>query len=68
MLKLEDVRKSRIWQEAKEEGREEGREEMKLRTVSLLVSLGLDQATIARKLGLSEEAVAEAAAKYPLPE
>lgn len=89
MLKLEDVRKSLIWQEAheegqeegrvlgreegrqigrkegREEGREEGRDEMLLRTVPLLLSLGMDVPAIAARLGISEKVVADFAQASP---
>lgn len=84
MLKLEDVRKSRIWQEAREEGLEEGIEkgiekgieqgiekgvlQGKAELIPKLTALGWDAAGIARFLDLPEEYVAEATRRPPQAE
>jgi len=59
MFKLHDIRKSKVWQEAKEEGREEGREE----------GMTIQQRTTVRKLldkGKSMKEIAELI-DLPLP-
>lgn len=77
MLILEDVRKSRIWQEAREEGLEEGLEkgiekgiekgvlQGKAELIPKLAALGWDATEIARLLDLPEVFVAEATRRPP---
>lgn len=73
MLKLEDVRRSRIWQEAAEEGKiegkvegkSEGRREAKLELVPKLAALGLNQQRIAEMLDLPVEVIVQELERSP---
>lgn len=65
MFGLSDLKRTRIYQEAKEEGREEGREEgklaAKLESVPHLLALGLSVEQVAEALGLAVEVVQQKA-------
>jgi predicted transposase/invertase (TIGR01784 family) len=52
MFKLHDIRKTKVWQEARDEGREEGRSLEKQQTVRLLQSKGHSLKEIAQLLDL----------------
>ena len=55
MLNLEEIRQTKVYQDAKEEGQLE----QKLAMIPLLRELGLDTVQIAQRLELSEEVVEE---------
>lgn len=59
MLNLEEIKQTRVYQDAKEEGKSEGKLEQKLEMIPLLQELGLDTAQIAQRLELSEKVVRE---------
>lgn len=59
MLNLEEIKQTKVYQDAKSEGVEEGKLEQKLAMIPLLRELGLDTVQIAQRLGLSEKAVEE---------
>lgn len=50
MFGLDDLRQTRLYQEAKEEGREEGREAAKTEAIAGLLALGLSIEQIATAL------------------
>ncbi len=65
MFGLSDLKKTRVYQEAKEEGKEEGKQEgkqeVKIETVPRLLQLGLSMEQIATALDLPVEVVRQAA-------
>ena len=65
MLALSELKKTRVYQEAKEEGRQEGRQEGKLdgklEMVPWLMELGLSVEQISQRLGLDAETIKQAA-------
>jgi predicted transposase/invertase (TIGR01784 family) len=69
MFSLDDLKQTRVYQEALEEGRQEGleegrqrgREEARLELVPFLISLGISLEEIAVRLGLQLEQVQQAA-------
>ncbi|MDB9434359.1 DUF2887 domain-containing protein [Microcystis aeruginosa] len=63
MFGLDDLRQTRLYQEAKEEGREEGREEAKTEAITGLLALGLSIEQIATALQLEPTKVQETAAR-----
>ncbi len=71
MLGLNELKQTRVYQEAFEEGKEEGREEGqqageltgKLAAVPLLLQAGISVEQIAEQLGLDLEAVQQVARK-----
>ncbi|MFN9735215.1 MAG: Rpn family recombination-promoting nuclease/putative transposase [Microcystis sp.] len=67
MFGLDDLRQTRLYQEAKEEGREEGREEAKTEAIASLLALGLSIEQIATALQLELTKVQETAAKLSPP-
>jgi predicted transposase/invertase (TIGR01784 family) len=67
MFGLDDLRQTRLYQEAKQEGREEGREEAKTEAIAGLLALGLSIEQIATALQLESTKVQETAAKLSPP-
>jgi predicted transposase/invertase (TIGR01784 family) len=63
MFDLDDLKHTRIYQEALQEGRAEGQLKGKLETVPLLISMGLTVEQIARELDLDLELVRLAASR-----
>lgn len=65
MLGLNELKQTRVYQEALEEGREEGREELLVAAVPLLLKSGMTVEQIAEQLGVELEAVKQAAKQQP---
>jgi predicted transposase/invertase (TIGR01784 family) len=61
MLKLSELKQTRVYQEALEEGRQEGVKEGKLAAVPLLLKAGLSIEEIAQQLEVEIEAVRQIA-------
>ena len=59
MLNLQEIRQTRVYQDAKAEGIEEGKFEQKLAVIPLLQELGLTVKQIAQRLEIEEEVVNE---------
>ena len=59
MLNLEEIKQTRVYQDAKSEGIQQGKLEQKLAMIPLLKELGLNIEQIAQRLELSEETVRE---------
>ncbi|MEC4817409.1 MAG: hypothetical protein SAK29_29670 [Scytonema sp. PMC 1069.18] len=57
MLNLDSLKKSRVYQEGKEEGFESGALQTKLKTIPRLIKLGLSIEQIAESLELDVETV-----------
>lgn len=57
MLGLNELRQTRVYQEAYEEGIEQGKRQTKLEIVPMLLELGLSIQEIAKRLQLDEETV-----------
>jgi predicted transposase/invertase (TIGR01784 family) len=57
MFQLEDLRKTRVWQEAQEEGRAEGRTERSEELVQKWLAKGMTIKEIAALLGVSVQEV-----------
>lgn len=65
MFSLSELKKTRFYQEAKEEGRLEAKEEGILETVPYMLSSGATVEQIAETFGLDLEAVRQAAQQPP---
>jgi predicted transposase/invertase (TIGR01784 family) len=68
MLQVNDIRQTRVYQEAKEEGRNEERErtfQEKLRSIAKMAALKMSAETIADLLGLDVDLVRKEIAKNP---
>ena len=63
MLRLDDLKQTRVYRDALEEGREEGREEGKLAAVPLLLRAGMTVEQIAEQLQVDLAAVRQVAAE-----
>ncbi|WP_017318738.1 hypothetical protein [Mastigocladopsis repens] len=61
MFSLNELKQTRFYQEAFEEGKQEGVRREKLKTVPLLLKLGLTVEQVAQELELSVEEVQQAA-------
>jgi predicted transposase/invertase (TIGR01784 family) len=61
MLRLDDLKQTRVYRDALEEGRQEGRQEGKLEAVPLLLQAGLTVEQIAEQLQLDLVAVQQVA-------
>jgi predicted transposase/invertase (TIGR01784 family) len=59
MLNLEEIRQTRVYQDAKEEGLQQGKLEQKIAMIPLLQELGLNIEQIAQRLEISENLVRE---------
>ena len=59
MLNLQEIKQTRVYQDAKEEGIQQGKLEQKLAIIPLLQELGLTIEQIAQRLELSENLVRE---------
>jgi predicted transposase/invertase (TIGR01784 family) len=57
MLNLEEIKQTRVYQDAKSEGKAEGKLEQKLATIALLQELGLNVEQIAQRLEIEESLV-----------
>jgi predicted transposase/invertase (TIGR01784 family) len=59
MLNLEEIKQTRVYQDAKEEGLQQGKLEQKIAMIPLLLELGLNISQIAQRLEISENLVRE---------
>ena len=64
MLGLNELKQTKVYQEALEEGRQEGRQEGKLAAVPLLLKVGVTVEQIAEQLGLDIEVVRQIAQQH----
>ncbi len=60
MLGLNDLKQSKVYQEALEEGKQEGKQEAKLEAIPRMIQFGLSEDAIAQLLDLPLEVVHQA--------